>query len=160
MHLFRVLILNLSVLYKNGDLKMKILIFHVISTIVITICMVSTFLYFIKKRKKFSKTLSNKEDFFLKIGTGILLVVIFFKMFIPAILDIPYYLKNDFKVVSGYARDNANGSGNIRHVTIINEKDKQEIYVEFSYSDGVNKGDYLKVKYLPHTKYGILLNRK
>lgn len=93
LHLFRVLILNLSVLYKNGDLKMKILIFHVISTIVITICMVSTFLYFIKKRKKFSKTLRNKEVFFLKIGTGILLVVIFFKMFIPAILDIPYYLK-------------------------------------------------------------------
>ena len=91
--MFRLLILNLSVLYKNGDLKMKILIFHVISTIVITISMVSTFLYFIKKRKKFSKTLSNKEDFFLKIGTGILLVVIFFKMFIPAILDIPYYLK-------------------------------------------------------------------
>lgn len=81
-------------------------------------------------------------------------------MFIPVILDIPYYLKNDFEIITGYARDNANGKGNIRHVTIINQKDKQEIYVEFSYSYEINKGDYLKVKYLPYTKYGILLEKK
>lgn len=138
---------------------MQTLLFQIISTIVITICMISTFLYFVIKRKKFSKTLSGKEDYLLKIGIGILLVIIFFKMFIPAILDIPSYLKNDFKVVSGYAKDNANGKGNIRCVTIINEKNKQEIYVEFSYSPGINEGDYLKVKYLPHTKYGILLKK-
>lgn len=77
-----------------------------------------------------------------------------------SILDMPHYLKNDFNVVSGYARDNANGKGNIRCVTIINPKNKQEIYVEFSYSYEVNKGDYLKVKYLPYTKYGILLEKK
>lgn len=139
---------------------MKTLLFQVISTILIVICMVFSFLYFVIKRKKLSKTLSSKEDFFLKSGIGIVLVIIFFKMFIPAILDIPHYFKNDFKVVSGYARDNANGKGNIRSVTIINEKNKEEIYVEFSYSNSVNKGDYLKVKYLPHTKYGILLKKR
>ena len=131
-----------------------------ISTILIVICMVSTFLYFVVKKKKISKTLNDKEDFFLKIGIGIILLIVLFKMFIPTILDIPHYLKNDFNVVSGYARDNANGKGNIRHVTIINQKDKQEIYVEFSYSYEINKGDYLKVKYLPYTKYGILLEKK
>ena len=104
--------------------------------------------------------MSGKEDFFLKIGIGIILVIVLLKMFIPTILDIPHYLKNDFNVVSGYARDNANGKGNIRHVTIIDQKDKQEIYVEFSYSYEINKGDYLKVKYLPYTKYGILLEKK
>lgn len=139
---------------------MKTLFFQMISTIVITICMVLTFLYFVIKRKKLGKTLSDTEDFFLKIGIGIFFVIMFFKMFIPAILDIPCYLKNDFKIVSGYARDNASGKGNIRCVTIINEKDKEEIYVEFSCSDGVNEGDYLKVKYLPHTKYGILLKKQ
>lgn len=122
--------------------------------------MVSTFLYFVVKKKKISKTLNDKEDFFLKIGIGIILLIVLFKMFIPTILDIPHYLKNDFNVVSGYARDNANGKGNIRCVTIINPKSKQEIYVEFSYSYKVNKGDYLKVKYLPYTKYGILLEKK
>ena len=139
---------------------MKTLLFQMISTLLIVICMVSTFLYFVVKKKKISKTLNDKEDFFLKIGIGIILLIVFFKMFIPTILDIPHYLKNDFNVVSGYARDNANGKGNIRCVTIINPKSKQEIYVEFSYSYKVNKGDYLKVKYLPYTKYGILLEKK
>lgn len=141
-------------------MRMKTLLFQMISTILIVICMVSTFLYFVVKKKKISKTLSGKEDFFLKIGIGIILVIVLLKMFIPTILDMPHYLKNDFNVVSGYARDNANGKGNIRCVTIINPKNKQEIYVEFSYSYEVNKGDYLKVKYLPYTKYGILLEKK
>ena len=139
---------------------MKTLLFQMIRTLLIVICMVSTFLYFVVKKKKISKTLNDKEDFFLKIGIGIILLIVLFKMFIPTILDIPHYLKNDFNVVSGYARDNANGKGNIRCVTIINPKSKQEIYVEFSYSYKVNKGDYLKVKYLPYTKYGILLEKK
>ena len=139
---------------------MKTLLFQMISTLLIVICMVFTFLYFVVKKKKISKTSSDKEDFFLKIGIGIILLIVLFKMFIPTILDIPHYLKNDFNVISGYARDNANGKGNIRCVTIINQKNNQEIYVEFSYSYEVNKGDYLKVKYLPYTKYGILLEKK
>lgn len=72
---------------------MKTLFFQMISVIVITICMVSTFLYFVIKRKKLGKTLSDTEDFFLKIGIGIFFVIMFFKMFIPAILDIPCYFK-------------------------------------------------------------------
>lgn len=57
-----------------------------ISTLLIVICMVFTFLYFLIK-------------------------TLLFKMLIPTILDIPHYLKNNFNVVSGYARDNANGKG-------------------------------------------------
>lgn len=140
-------------------MRIKSLLFQMISTILIVICMVSTFLYFLVKKKKISKTLSGKEDFFLKIGIGIILVIVLLKMFIPTILDIPHYLKNDFNVVSGYARDNANGKGNIRHVTIIDEKTEQEIYVEFSCPGGIDSGDYLKVKYLPYSRYGILLKK-
>ena len=140
-------------------MRIKTLLFQMISTILIVICMVSTFLYFLVKKKKISKTLSGKEDFFLKIGIGIILVIVLLKMFIPTILDIPHYLKNDFNVVSGYARDNANGKGNIRHVTIIDEKTEQEIYVEFSCPGGIDSGDYLKVKYLPYSRYGILLKK-
>lgn len=121
--------------------------------------MFSTFIYFVIKRKKVSKTLTNREDFFVKIGIGIILGMMFVKMFIPVILDIPYYLKNDFEIITGYARDNANGKGNIRHVTIIDEETEQEIYVEFSCSEGIDSGDYLKVKYLPYSRYGILLEK-
>ena len=121
--------------------------------------MFSTFIYFVIKRKKVSKTLTNREDFFVKIGIGIILGMMFVKMFIPVILDMPYYLKNDFEIITGYARDNANGKGNIRHVTIIDEETEQEIYVEFSCSEGIDSGDYLKVKYLPYSRYGILLEK-
>lgn len=129
------------------------------STLLVIICMFSTFIYFVIKRKKVSKTLTNRVDFFVKIGIGIILGMMFVKMFIPVILDIPYYLKNDFEIITGYARNNANGKGNIRHVTIIDEETEQEIYVEFSCSEGIDSGDYLKVKYLPYSRYGILLEK-
>ena len=138
---------------------MKTLFFQMASTLLVIICMFSTFIYFVIKRKKVSKTLTNREDFFVKIGIGIILGMMFVKMFIPVILDMPYYLKNDFEIITGYARDNANGKGNIRHVTIIDEETEQEIYVEFSCSEGIDSGDYLKVKYLPYSRYGILLEK-
>ena len=43
---------------------MKTLLFQMISTLLIVICMVFTFLYFVVKKKKISKTSSDKEDFF------------------------------------------------------------------------------------------------
>ena len=138
---------------------MKTLFFQMASTLLVIICMFSTFIYFVIKRKKVSKTLTNRVDFFVKIGIGIILGMMFVKMFIPVILDIPYYLKNDFEIITGYARDNANGKGSIRHVTIIDEETEQEIYVEFSCSEGIDSGDYLKVKYLPYSRYGILLEK-
>ena len=39
------------------------------------------------------------------------------------------------------------------------EETEQEIYVEFSCSEGIDSGDYLKVKYLPYSRYGILLEK-
>ena len=90
---------------------MKTLFFQMASALLVIICMFSTFIYFVIKRKKVSKTLTNREDFFVKILIGIILVVMFVKMFMPVILDIPYYLKNDFEIITGYARDNANGQG-------------------------------------------------
>ncbi len=138
---------------------MKTLFFQMASTLLVIICMFFTFIYFVIKRKKVLKNLTNREDFFVKIGIGVILGMMFVKMFILVILDIPYYLKNDFEIITGYARDNANGKGNIRHVTIIDEETEQEIYVEFSCSEGIDSSDYLKVKYLPYSRYGILLEK-
>ena len=41
---------------------------------------------------------------------------------------------------------------------IISMDDGHEEYVEFPYSQGIDKGDVLTVKYLPHSKYGILIS--
>ena len=45
-----------------------------------------------------------------------------------------------------------------RSVVIISIDDGHDEYVEFSYSKGIDKGDVLTVKYLPHSKYGILIS--
>jgi len=62
------------------------------------------------------------------------------------------------ETITGYARDNAYGKGNDRSVVIISIDDGHEEYVEFPYSKGIDKGDVLTVKYLPHPKYGILIS--
>lgn len=80
-----------------------------------------------------------------------------YKMFLPIILDVPCYRNSQFETITGYARDNAHGKGNDRSVVIISMDDRHEEYVKFSYSKGVYKGDILTVKYLPHSKFGILI---
>lgn len=83
---------------------------------------------------------------------------ILFKMLLSIILDIPCYRNSRFETITGYARDNAHGKGNDRSVVIISIDDGHKEYVEFSYSKGIDKGDVLTVKYLPHSKYGILIS--
>lgn len=79
-------------------------------------------------------------------------------MFFPVLLDIPCYRNNQYETITGYARDNARGKGNDRSVVIISREDRHEEYVEFPYSKGIDKGDLLTVKYLPHSKFGILIS--
>ena len=83
--------------------------------------------------------------------------IFLYKMFLPIILDIPCYRNSQFKTITGYAKDNACGKGNDRSVVIINAEDGHEEYVEFPYSKGIHKGDVLTVKYLPHSKFGMLI---
>lgn len=138
---------------------MKQLMFKIGSRILVIVCMIIVFLFFVLKKKKFGASLSEKEDFVLKIIAGIVIVFMILKMALPVVLDIPYYVKGEFQMVTGYARDNAHGKGNDRSVVIIDEDSGKEMYVEFSYSKGIDKGDYLTVKYLPYSKCGILLKK-
>lgn len=139
---------------------MDAILFKMLSRSIIIFAMVITLLFFIIKRKKFHNKLTNKEDAILKIIAAILVCVFLYKMLFPIILDIPCYRNNQFETITGYARDNAHGKGNDRSVVIICIEDGHEEYVEFSYSKGIDKGDVLTVKYLPHSKYGILISIK
>ena len=130
---------------------MDAILFKMLSRSIIIFAMVITLFFFFIKRKKFHSKLTDKEDTVLKIIAVILVCIFLYKMFLPIILDIPCYR-------NGYARDNAHGKGNDRSVRIICIDDNHEEYVEFPYSKGINKGDLLTVKYLPHSKYGILIS--
>lgn len=139
---------------------MDAILFKMLSRSIIIFAMVITLLFFIINRKRIHNKLTNKEDAILKIIAAILVCVFLYKMLFPIILDIPFYRNNQFETITGYARDNAHGKGNDRSVVIICIEDGHEEYVEFSYSKGIDKGDVLTVKYLPHSKYGILISIK
>lgn len=136
---------------------MDAILFKMISRSMIIIAMIITLLFFLIKRKKFHKKLTNREDAVLKVIATILVFIFLYKMFLPIILDIPCYGNSQFKTITGYAKDNACGKGNDRSVVIINAEDGHEEYVEFPYSKGIHKGDVLTVKYLPHSKFGMLI---
>lgn len=137
---------------------MDAILFKMISRSMIIFAMVVTLLFFLIKRKKFHSKLTDKEDMILKIISAICVCIFLYKMFLPIILDIPCYRNGQFETITGYARDNAHGKGNDRSMMIISMDDGHEEYVEFPYSQGINKGDVLTVKYLPHSKYGILIS--
>lgn len=137
---------------------MDAILFKMLSRSIIIFAMVITLFFFFIKRKKFHSKLTDKEDTVLKIIAVILVCIFLYKMFLPIILDIPCYRNDQFETITGYARDNAHGKGNDRSVRIICIDDNHEEYVEFPYSKGINKGDLLTVKYLPHSKYGILIS--
>ena len=136
---------------------MGAILFKMISRSMIIIAMIITLLFFLIKRKKFHKKLTNREDAVLKVIATILVFIFLYKMLLPIILDIPCYRNSQFETITGYARDNACGKGNDRSVVIISMEDGHEEYVEFPYSKGIHKGDILTVKYLPHSKFGILI---
>lgn len=137
---------------------MDAILFKMLSRSIIIFAMVITLFFFLIKRKKFHNKMTEKEDTVLKIMAAILVCIFLYKMFLPIILDIPCYRNSQFETITGYARDNAHGKGNDRSVVIISKKDSLEEYVEFPYSKGINKGDILTVKYLPHSKFGILIS--
>lgn len=137
---------------------MDAILFKMLSRSIIIFTMVITLFFFLIKRKKFHNKLTDKEDAVLKIMASILVCIFLYKMFLPIILDIPCYRNSQFETITGYARDNAYGKGNDRSVVIISIDDGHEEYVEFPYSKGIDKGDVLTVKYLPHSKYGILIS--
>ena len=137
---------------------MDAILFKMLRRSIIIFAMVITLFFFLIKRKKFHNKMTEKEDTVLKIMAAILVCIFLYKMFLPIILDIPCYRNSQFETITGYARDNAHGKGNDRSVVIISKKDSLEEYVELPYSKGINKGDILTVKYLPHSKFGILIS--
>lgn len=82
-------------------------------------------------------------------------------MFIPAILDIPNVVQQDYCLVSGkveswnYSREDELEE---RVVSIVDGQTGEEVFVNV-YGKGIRKGTYMKVLYLPHSKYGTILER-
>lgn len=112
----------------------------------------------------FKKTIKKNEkkiNSTIKIIIGISLLFVIFWLFIPAILDIPNVVQQDYCLVSGkveswnYSREDELEE---RVVSIVDGQTGEEVFVNV-YGKGIRKGTYMKVLYLPHSKYGTILER-
>ncbi|GAB6105649.1 hypothetical protein JCM17039_24030 [Blautia glucerasea] len=105
---------------------------------------------FIKRNEKKINTIS-------KVIVGIFLIPSFLGTTVPAVTDLPNVINKNYLQSEGivtswdYSDENKN---EIRSIGIT-DKNGNEIFVTV-YSKGIHKGDYLKVKYLPVSKYGVI----
>ena len=78
---------------------------------------------------------------------------------IPCVLDYGNALNNSYEVTSGIALNNSKSSKvPWRTAEILEDTSGRKITLMF-FSEKINKGDYLVVKYLKHLKFGILMEK-
>ena len=116
-----------------------------ISLIIITIIAVGIIL---KKRR-------------VLIITGLFIITIeFTSVLFPCLLDFNDALEGKYETISGIAlRNSKNSKVPWRTVRILESETGKQVILMF-FSDDIDKGDYLSVKYLEHIKFGILVEKK
>ncbi len=78
---------------------------------------------------------------------------------IPCVLDYGNALNNRYEVTSGIALNNSKSlKVPWRTAEILEDTSGRKITLMF-FSEKINKGDYLEVKYLKHLKFGILMEK-
>ena len=96
-------------------------------------------------------------DMSLKVLIAPVAVFCFIYFVVPFSLDIPDIINDNFQQVSGTVLTKAYSSRDSeRLIRIADEKTGEEISVSVFY-DRADKGDYIEVKYLKHSKSGVVV---
>ena len=127
------------------------------------IALIACIIYLIKKRKliysiffdkeAIKKEYTGKNDIiFLRLANTILVIVailliLYLKDFV---LDMPYIINKQYSYAEGYER---------RSIFLYDKVKDDEIEITV-FSRYIDKNTYLKVQYLPHTKYGAIVEIK
>lgn len=159
----------------NGGAIMENVVFRVLIKWLIVFASIIIYLHCLIKRQRIikwedappdmRKLIKNHEK---KINTGLKILIgsallwmsVYFM--IPAGLDFFCVLHGEYDVVRGkvvswdYSDEEEEKE---RTVTILSADTGEEIGV-IVYSVGIRKGDYLEVRYLPHTGYGEIISLK
>ena len=137
---------------------MQGLIFDFVFKFIVFIVLVFLYLRKVVKKEILLKTVEGIEDIVLKSIVGLVWIILLFTGIFPMIRDIPYMIQNDYCTIEGIAQANSS-STNLATlgITLKDKKTKQDMYVEFGYRGKIEKGDQLTVQYLPHSKYGFLI---
>lgn len=107
--------------------------------------------------KDFIKRNEKRINAISKVIVGIFLIPSFFGTTVPAVIDLPNVINKNYLLSEGIVTswDYSDEDKNEIRCIGITDKDGNEIFVTI-YSKGIHKGDYLKVTYLPISKYGTI----
>ncbi len=101
----------------------------------------------------------KKINSMLYLISGALFLFCFIVFILPAFFDIPNVLNENYLEVSGVVESwNYSNEDKMkeRAIGIIDKKTQERISVTV-YSKGLHKGDYVRVCYLPCSKYGSII---
>lgn len=157
------------------EIKMHEVVIHLVINNLIYLIAVVVYLRVLIKKKRIIKWEQAPADtrnmikrhekrinFILKIIIGVGVIFGLFYSFIPFVMDIGNIMNQNYYVVEGEVESwNYSDEGNIeeRGVGILCSETGKEIFVVI-YDTGVRKGEYLRVRYLPHTKQGEIMYRR
>lgn len=128
--------------------------------------------YLIKKRKfvyaiffdkaVIEKDYTGKTDIkFLRLAHSLLMIVTIFCIFYlkDFVLDLPYIINRQYCYAEGYVTEQAHGGANLsserRSIFLHDKVTDEEIEITI-FSGYIDKNEYLRIEYLPYTKYGAI----
>ena len=89
-----------------------------------------------------------------------ILLILYLKDFV---LDMPYIINKQYSYAEGYVTEQSHGGADIsseRRSVFLYDKVKDDEIEITVFSRYIDKNTYLKVQYLPHTKYGAIVEIK
>lgn len=142
----------------------------------VVIALLACMIYFIKKRKfvyaivfdteAIKKEYTGKNDVtFLRLANAALIIIaIFLILYLKDfVLDMPCIINKQYRYAEGYVTEQAHGGADVsserRSVFLYDEVTEDEIEITV-FSGYIDKHSYLKIQYLPHTKYGVILEEE
>ncbi|WP_418967343.1 GTP-binding protein [Catenibacterium sp.] len=117
-------------------------------------------------KEAIKKEYTGKNDIiFLRLANTILVIVailliLYLKDFV---LDMPYIINKQYSYAEGYVTEQSHGGADIsseRRSIFLYDKVKDDEIEITVFSRYIDKNTYLKVQYLPHTKYGAIVEIK
>ena len=118
------------------------------------------------KDKTLCQEYSGRNDiYFLRAICIVLLIgAVFMVSFLAEVLlDLPFILKKEYCSLYGYAAEDCKGGADVdyerRNIKVIKE-DGEAVSGITVFSDYIEKGEYMELIYLPHTKYGAVIEKK
>lgn len=114
--------------------------------------------HIIKKKELVPTIFQGKEDIVAKVFALAVVAFCIVYEIVPQCMDLSLYYKNEFCYIEGVSQTHSDRSVRGGHTVYIKDEDGGDVIrVHFGYEGTIERGDQLKVKYLPNSKRAILL---